>query len=442
MRFTAVDNSSAVIYPFPMHRSSRDFPRPRRKAAGSRRSGRPTAASGGDVWHYGSERLRSSGRAASRSNRPPGGREVQSSVESIRDALETAGRFLRSLGYEARDIARPISCGATDRRYTTELVFVLLLLGYGCYGGMRLGMTVLRLIRARLAMRRCHRRAAMLQREADAFAERIAALSSAAEPDRGAEGEAVADFARTLRRIEDEESSDPRSRLRRDRAWARWLGGLDAGLRSRGLPDGASESPAGAGRGGPPRFPGLRRGAPIRRLCHSSLSKPPTGDELLEQWKRAHGRGRVEEKIRLGSMLLDIEATVDSSLLRNRDGEIVGRNAGVKGWLKTHCTWMLKHYAMLMSCRRLAFEFREAHGAFDPVPAAALLPGPETLPERVRGVVLPMRREAAALLASPESRCVKAMTEELRRRRERRRRFSWSGQAPERTEPKAGESTA
>ena len=440
-----------------MHRSSRDFPRPRRKAAGSRRSARPASdasggdlwhygserlrSSGGDVWHYGSERLRSSGRAASRGNRPPGGCEVQSSVESIRDALETAGRFLRSLGYEARDIARPISCGATDRRYTTELVFVLLLLGYGCYGGMRLGMTVLRLIRARLAMRRCHRRAAMLQREADAFAERIAALSSAAEPDRGAEGEAVADFARTLRRIEDEESSDPRSRLRRDRAWARWLGGLDAGLCPRGLPDGAPE-PAGAGRGGPPRFPGLRRGAPIRRLCHSSLSKPPTGDELLEQWKRAHGRGRVEEKIRLGSMLLDIEATVDSSLLRNRDGEIVGRNAGVKGWLKTHCTWMLKHYAMLMSCRRLAFEFREAHGAFDPVPAAALLPGPETLPERVRGVVLPMRREAAALLASPESRCVKAMTEELRRRRERRRRFSWSGQAPERPEPKAGESTA
>ena len=298
-----------------MHRSSRDFPRPRRKAAGSRRSARPASAasggdlwhygserlrsSGGDVWHYGSERLRSSGRAspASRGARRQGGRgrEAQSSVESIRDALETAGRFLRSLGYEARDIARPISCGATDRRYTTELVFVLLLLGYGCYGGMRLGMTVLRLIRARLAMRRCHRRAAMLQREADAFAERIAALSSAAEPDRGAEGEAVADFARTLRRIEDDESSDPRSRLRRDRAWARWLGGLDAGLRSRGLSD-ATPVPPGAGRGGPPRFPGLRRGAPIRRLCHSSLSKPPTGDELLEQWKRAHGRGRVEER--------------------------------------------------------------------------------------------------------------------------------------------------
>ena len=96
---------------------------------------------------------------------------------------------------------------------------------------------------------------------------------------------------------------------------------MDGRLKRLGMPDGTLPPPPKVPHGGPVPFPYLRRGAPIRRLCQWSVSKPPTGEELLKQWERARGHGKTEEKIRLGSMLLDIEATVDSSLVRNRDGE-------------------------------------------------------------------------------------------------------------------------
>ena len=105
----------------------------------------------------------------------------------------------------------------------------------------------------------------------------------------------------------------------------------------------------------PPDPPSGRRGgnggAPIRRLCERSLNPPPTPEALAAQWEKAHGRGPVEEKLRLGSMMLDIEATVDSSLVRNTDGEIVGRNPGLRGWLRENCPEMMRHYRMLMDCR-------------------------------------------------------------------------------------------
>ena len=127
----------------------------------------------------------------------------------------------------------------------------------------------------------------------------------------------------------------------------------------------------------PPDPPSGRRGgnggAPIRRLCERSLNPPPTPEALAAQWEKAHGRGPVEEKIRLGSMMLDIEATVDSSLVRNTDGEIVGRNPGLRGWLRENCPAMMGHYRVLMDCRQLADKFRKVHGVRDPLPAAILL---------------------------------------------------------------------
>ena len=126
----------------------------------------------------------------------------------------------------------------------------------------------------------------------------------------------------------------------------------------------------------PPPSPAERRvggGAPIRRLCARSSSPPPSPEALLAQYGKARGRGPVEEKIRLGSMMLDVEAAVDSSLVRDPSGEIVGRNAGVRGWIAEHCPQLLSHYASLMGYRRLADEFRKAHGLRDPHPAASLL---------------------------------------------------------------------
>jgi hypothetical protein len=173
----------------------------------------------------------------------------------------------------------------------------------------------------------------------------------------------------------------------------------------------------------PPPSPAERRtggGAPIRRLCERSSSPPPAPEAILAQYDRAKGRGSVEEKLRLGSMMLDIEAAVDSSLVRDPSGEIVGRNAGVRGWIAENCPALLSHYASLMGYRRLADEFRKVHGLRDPHPAARLLE-PEFPAERFAPALRePMRsRHAAArrLLASPAAKSAKGFAEALARTR-------------------------
>ena len=196
------------------------------------------------------------------------------------------------------------------------------------------------------------------------------------------------------------------ARERRDAAWDAWFSALERAV---------------AGSGTPPReliarAPG-RRGAPIRRLCERSVQAPPSRKTLLGQWEKARGRGRVEEKIRLGSMLLDAEATVDSSLVRNGGGEIVGRRGGLREWIDETCPGLSKHYAALMGYRRMAAEFRREHGLSDPAPAALLL---EESPEAERKLTPPQRaalpraRTAARkLLAEPDLSTVRAFSARL-----------------------------
>ena len=183
------------------------------------------------------------------------------------------------------------------------------------------------------------------------------------------------------------------ARERRDRAWRGWMEELV---------------------GAPALLPGVpgRSGSPIRKLCNLSLKAPPTADEVREQYERARGRGRVEEKLRLGSMLLDAEATVDSSLVRDDTGEIVGRNGGMRGWIERNCPELLRHYAALMGYRRLAAELRLAHGVDDPVPASLLLgeePQTEAKAPPAARVRLPaLRATVHASLEGPDAATVKA----------------------------------
>lgn len=97
----------------------------------------------------------------------------------------------------------------------------------------------------------------------------------------------------------------------------------------------------------------------------------PKPEELLAQYAMA-GTG-VREALRFGSMLCDLEAYCDNSLLRNADGEIVGRNPGVKGWIRENCPELLPHYKNAMRYKGLAEKFRQASEAADPVPIAALV---------------------------------------------------------------------
>ena len=212
-----------------------------------------------------------------------------------------------------------------------------------------------------------------------------------------------------------------KARAKRDLAWQDWFGTLEKAV---------------AGSGTPPREPGMpnlpdrprRKGAPVRRLCVFSAKPAPTGDEVREQFEKARGRGKVEEKIRLGSMLLDAEATTDSSLIRDGDGEIVGRNGGLRGWIFENCPELLPHYAALTGYRRLAWEARDSEELFDPVPAELLLaPDPEvekkvrpTLRERLPGA----RKRLRALLAAPESATVTGFLRRLREDRDEREKAS------------------
>ncbi len=96
----------------------------------------------------------------------------------------------------------------------------------------------------------------------------------------------------------------------------------------------------------------------------------PTPEQLLKQYAKV--RGSVRDALRFGSMLCDLEAYCDNSLVRDEDGEIRGRNPGVRGWLRMNCPELAAHYARAMHYKALAEKFRQAVGAEDPIPAAWL----------------------------------------------------------------------
>ncbi len=114
----------------------------------------------------------------------------------------------------------------------------------------------------------------------------------------------------------------------------------------------------------------------VRR--RTTLNAAPTADELLVQWAKV--KRNPEEMIRFGSMLCDLEAYVDNSLLRNENGEIVGRNPGIRGWLNANCQPLAVHYKTVMGYKAMAEKFRQAVGLADPYPAALALDGLKSTP--------------------------------------------------------------
>lgn len=210
------------------------------------------------------------------------------------------------------------------------------------------------------------------------------------------------------------------ARSRRDAAWRAWFTALEEAVAGAGAPSRELLR----------RNP-LRRGAPIRRLCERSVNPPPTAAALLEQYGKARGRGRIEEKLRLGSMLLDAEASVDSSLIRDEGGEIVGRKPGLRGWIADNCPALLPHYGALLGYRRLAAELREAHEIGDPCPAALLLAKDaateKMLPPAQRAALPEARKQVRKRLRETGETTAKAFAEALHR--------SWTEQHRARDKP-------
>ena len=118
-----------------------------------------------------------------------------------------------------------------------------------------------------------------------------------------------------------------------------------------------------------------RRLAAERRktIRRTTLNPCPTPEMLREAFSRVGDS--VEAKLRFGGMLHDLACYVDSCLRYDAKGNIVGRNAGIKGWLAENAPELHARYKTVMRYKALAMRLRQAARVEDPVPTSALLDG-------------------------------------------------------------------
>ena len=109
-----------------------------------------------------------------------------------------------------------------------------------------------------------------------------------------------------------------------------------------------------------------------RKLSRRTTTAPmPTPDALLAAWNER--KDSREAMIRLGGMLHDLECYVDNCLRFDESGDVVGRNGGIRGWLKENLPELSPKYKTLMRYKAMAIRLRQATGTKDPTPTAALL---------------------------------------------------------------------
>ena len=98
----------------------------------------------------------------------------------------------------------------------------------------------------------------------------------------------------------------------------------------------------------------------------------PTKEQILDAWiarRKSH-----EDAIRFGSLIEDLECYVDNALRRDEDGVIVGRNPGVKGWLRENIPALALQYTTVMRYKAAAKKLKQIAGLKDPTPMDVVLP--------------------------------------------------------------------
>ena len=110
-----------------------------------------------------------------------------------------------------------------------------------------------------------------------------------------------------------------------------------------------------------------------RKKIHlrATTSPRPTPEQVLEAWRRR--KESKEAMIRLGGMLHDLECFADNRLRFNESGEVVGRNGGIRGWLRDNLPELYGRYKTLMRYKAMAIHLRQATETKDPTPTSALL---------------------------------------------------------------------
>ena len=121
-----------------------------------------------------------------------------------------------------------------------------------------------------------------------------------------------------------------------------------------------------------------------RKLKRRTTTAPmPTAEKLLAAWNAR--KESKENMIRLGGMLQDLECYVDNCLRFDADGEVVGRNRGIRGWIAENLPELSGKYKTLMRYKAMAIKLRQATGTKDPTPTEKLLDEPRG--EVVKGVL-------------------------------------------------------
>ena len=110
-----------------------------------------------------------------------------------------------------------------------------------------------------------------------------------------------------------------------------------------------------------------------RRIRSRTTVNPrPTAEQLKEAF--LHARDSVENMVRLGSLMEDLECYIDNSLVFGEDGKIIARKGGIRRYIQSEIPDLYKSYKTLMRYKALARKFRQAVGICDPIPAASVLP--------------------------------------------------------------------
>ena len=117
-----------------------------------------------------------------------------------------------------------------------------------------------------------------------------------------------------------------------------------------------------------------------------TLNEKPCMDAIRDALSRAHES--VEDMVRLGSLMEDLECYVDNSPYFREDGSFAGRRGGIRRLLESEAPDLYAHYKTLMRYKALSKRFRQAVGVGDPIPASSVLPSAEAaLPTSARNDV-------------------------------------------------------
>ena len=97
----------------------------------------------------------------------------------------------------------------------------------------------------------------------------------------------------------------------------------------------------------------------------------PTKEQVLEAFLKA--KNSNEDMICFGSLLEDLACYVDSTLLRDSTGAIVGRRGGIKAWLQTNLPVLYLKYSTVMRYKAAAKKLKQLCELPDPVPAERIV---------------------------------------------------------------------